>query len=204
MLAKSSMMAVAVLALAAAPAQAEVVYSFTTTEFTTPFPERGTLPFTAELRINEAQVATGAFTYSTPLGMGSSFSASGDVNGFSSLTFLGATFTNAISPGDLRLNLLFDAAGAIAATNIRFFGLESTVEASGTGATASGTIFSDLPQCNPFPGNAGPCTFSGFWTNSSFVAPTTPTPTPVPEPMSLALFGVGLAGLGLIRRKRAA
>lgn len=31
-----------------------------------------------------------------------------------------------------------------------------------------------------------------------------PTPTPAPEPMAMALFGLGLAGLGLVRRARAA
>jgi PEP-CTERM motif len=36
----------------------------------------------------------------------------------------------------------------------------------------------------------------------SFEVAGTPTPTPVPEPATLGLFGIGLLGLGMLRRQR--
>jgi hypothetical protein len=43
---------------------------------------------------------------------------------------------------------------------------------------------------------------SATFASPAAAPPSTPTPSPVPEPASLALLGVGLAGLGAIRRRR--
>lgn len=38
--------------------------------------------------------------------------------------------------------------------------------------------------------------------NPNFTIPSDPEPTPVPEPSTLALFGIGLFGMGLARRRK--
>ena len=48
----------------------------------------------------------------------------------------------------------------------------------------------------------GSFSVSATFASPAAAPPSTPTPSPVPEPASLAMLGVGLAGLGAIRRRR--
>lgn len=73
-----------------------------------------------------------------------------------------------------------------------FDGSSTDALLSGTGSTASGTVGQAATACR---NNEANCRVSGTWTVT--------TPTPVPEPMPITLFGAGLVGLAMVRRRKA-
>jgi hypothetical protein len=94
--------------------------------------------------------------------------------------------------------MAFDAAGNVSGSAIRFRGISDEAEVFGVGSSASGFVGSDDPRCFASASDRI-CTVSGSWGAPQFQAPV-----PVPEPASLALFGLGLAALGVARRRRKA
>ena len=71
-----------------------------------------------------------------------------------------------------------------------------TIEATNSGYTAADPLISDCAMQSGNADNSGDCAF-GF-----LATPDSSNGSNIPEPATLALFGVGLVGLGFLRRRR--
>jgi hypothetical protein len=180
-------------ALAIAPiasAEAAVIYTFAGAS------QPGSaapLPLNVRLELTSAE---SSFNLYAGPSMGADPVLLGDVDRFVSLSVGSDTATPGFLRGVVNLSLEFDTNGNVTGSFLRFLGDTYDGELRGGLGTnaAVGEVGVDGTPCILAAGN---CRVLGEWTMTST------TPTPVPEPMSIALFGAGLAGLAVARRRKA-
>ncbi|MGD0434071.1 MAG: PEP-CTERM sorting domain-containing protein [Acetobacteraceae bacterium] len=123
-------------------------------------------------------------------------SSNGDFTAAPSITVGTQTFTSAVVASSGSIGSGSESLAIYLVGNFQPLGALSGFSSNNASETISFT------ESGITTSNLGSFSVSATFASPAAAPPSTPTPSPVPEPASLALLGVGLAGLGAIRRRR--